>query len=176
MPRRRLRDISIIQNPPNSEETNSEQQTAIGSLNVLNTADEPAEIHRNLKVVGGAKLEDRIKVARNSHGQPTGSEARLLAGYLDIIARNVNLLPINYESWHHMPDSNKNQALNNIKELSFGQKGGRLQFFDITHRKKDGSPLTTEALEIMEKLKGKKAEYEAIASSDSSVNLDDIDN
>ncbi|MFQ6662959.1 hypothetical protein Gotur_030644 [Gossypium turneri] len=40
MPRRRLRDLSIIQNPPNSEETNSEQQTASGSLNVPNTADE----------------------------------------------------------------------------------------------------------------------------------------
>ncbi|KAK5833705.1 hypothetical protein PVK06_017559 [Gossypium arboreum] len=26
------------------------------------------------------------------------------------------MLPINYESWHHMPDSNKNQALDNIKE------------------------------------------------------------
>ncbi|XP_052882410.1 uncharacterized protein LOC128291412 [Gossypium arboreum] len=26
------------------------------------------------------------------------------------------MLPINYESWHHMPDSNKNQALSNIKE------------------------------------------------------------
>ncbi|PPE02706.1 hypothetical protein GOBAR_DD00265 [Gossypium barbadense] len=31
MPRRRLRDLSIVQNPPNSAETNSEQQTAIGS-------------------------------------------------------------------------------------------------------------------------------------------------
>ncbi|KHG05096.1 Dynein beta chain, ciliary [Gossypium arboreum] len=41
-----------------------------------------------------------------------------------------------------MPDSNKNQVLNNIKK----------------------------------KLKDKKAEYEAITSSDSSVNLDDIDN
>ncbi|KHG22057.1 myf6 [Gossypium arboreum] len=58
----------------------------------------------------------RVKVARNSHGQPIGSEARLLAGYLGIIAQNVDLLRINYESWHHMPDSNKNQALNNIKE------------------------------------------------------------
>ncbi|MFQ6652513.1 hypothetical protein Gotur_024337 [Gossypium turneri] len=36
--------------------------------------------------------------------------------------------------------------------------------------------MTTEAVEIMEKLKDKRAEYEAIASSDSSVNLDDIDN
>ncbi|XP_040950707.1 uncharacterized protein [Gossypium hirsutum] len=57
-----------------------------------------------------------VKVSRNSHGQPIGLEARLLAGYLGIIARNVNLLSINYESWHHMSDSNKNQALDNIKE------------------------------------------------------------
>ncbi|MFQ6666189.1 hypothetical protein Gotur_032639 [Gossypium turneri] len=62
------------------------------------------------------------------------------------------------------------------EELLSGQKVGRIQLFDITHRKKDGSPMTTEAAEIMEKLKDRKAEYEAIASSDSSVNLDDIDN
>ncbi|MFQ6650330.1 hypothetical protein Gotur_022316 [Gossypium turneri] len=62
------------------------------------------------------------------------------------------------------------------KELSSGQKVGRLQLFDITHRKKDGSPMTSEDTEITEKLKDKKAEYEAIASSDSSVHLDDIDN
>ncbi|XP_052489961.1 uncharacterized protein LOC105799338 [Gossypium raimondii] len=36
--------------------------------------------------------------------------------------------------------------------------------------------MTSEAAEIMEKLKDKKAEYEAIASSDSFVHLDDIDN
>ncbi|KAK5840336.1 hypothetical protein PVK06_009230 [Gossypium arboreum] len=207
---------------------------------------------------------EHVKVSRNSHGQPVGSEARLLAGYLGILARNANMLPINYESWHHMPDSNKNQALANIKErfalevfddhikkalgkkwrdnkstlkkqyfkkdisleeklqnvpsrmlryqwedadrervgtssrqkqkfthmagsrsfasvaeaeeVSSGQKVGRLQLFEITHRKKDGSPMTSEAGEIMEKLKEKKAEYEAIASTDSSVNLDNIDN
>ncbi|MFQ6623033.1 hypothetical protein Gotur_001438 [Gossypium turneri] len=61
------------------------------------------------------------------------------------------------------------------KELSSGQKVRRLQLFDITHRKKDGSPITTEVAEIMKKLKDKRAEYEAVASSDSSVNLDDID-
>ncbi|MFQ6661239.1 hypothetical protein Gotur_029463 [Gossypium turneri] len=26
------------------------------------------------------------------------------------------MLPINYESWHQMPDSNKNEDLDNIKE------------------------------------------------------------
>ncbi|MFQ6667468.1 hypothetical protein Gotur_033488 [Gossypium turneri] len=62
------------------------------------------------------------------------------------------------------------------EELLSGEKVGRLQLFDITHRKKDGSPMTSEAAEIMEKLKDKKVEYEAIASSDSSVNFDDIDN
>ncbi|MFQ6653179.1 hypothetical protein Gotur_024709 [Gossypium turneri] len=36
--------------------------------------------------------------------------------------------------------------------------------------------MTPEAVEIMDKLKDKKAEYEAIASSDSSVHIDDIDN
>ncbi|KAG8472174.1 hypothetical protein CXB51_036964 [Gossypium anomalum] len=199
MPRKILRDLSIVQNHPDSEETNSEQQTTIESSNVSNTGGEPVEIQK----------------------------ARLLAGYLGIIARNANLLPINYESWYHMPDSNKNQDLDNIKErfaleprieiakcsaenaedservgttsrqkqkfthttgsksfacvaeaeeLSSGQKVGCLQLFDITHRKKDGYPMTSEAAEIMEKLKDKKAEYEAIASSDSSVNLYDIDN
>ncbi|MFQ6657137.1 hypothetical protein Gotur_026940, partial [Gossypium turneri] len=54
---------------------------------------------------------ERVKVSRNSHGQPIGSEARLLAECLGIIARNANLLPINYESWNHMPDSNKNQPI-----------------------------------------------------------------
>ncbi|KAK5770986.1 hypothetical protein PVK06_047153 [Gossypium arboreum] len=207
---------------------------------------------------------ERVEVTRNSHGQPVGQEARLLAGYLGIIARNVNMLPINYKSWHNMSNSNKNQALSNIKdrfalevsdayikkalgkkwrdnksilkkeyfikpislkeklqnvppgmlkyqwedadrervgtscrqkqkfthtagsksfacvaqaaEASSGQKVGRLQLFDITHRKKDRTPMSSEAAEIMEKLKDKKAEYEATASTDSSVNFEDIDN
>ncbi|MFQ6669351.1 hypothetical protein Gotur_034644, partial [Gossypium turneri] len=184
------------------------------------------------------------------------------------------MLPINYESWHKMPESNKNQALDNIKarfalevsdayvkkalgkrwrdhkstlkknyfmkkttlneklqnvppgmlryqweevvrfwtskkredrarvgkssrqkqkfthtagsksfacvaqaeELLSGQKVRHLQLFDITHRKKDGNPMTPEAAEVMEKLKEKKAEYEAMPSSDSFVHIDDIDN
>ncbi|KHG02524.1 hypothetical protein F383_24718 [Gossypium arboreum] len=35
--------------------------------------------------------------------------------------------------------------------------------------------MTTEATKIMEKLKDNRVEYEAITSSDSSINLDDID-
>ncbi|KAH1121920.1 hypothetical protein J1N35_005080 [Gossypium stocksii] len=148
---------------------------------------------------------ERVKVRRNSHGQPVGS---VLVGYLGILARNANMLPINYESWHHMPDSNKNQALDNIKEIfnlevsddyikkTLDKKWRdnkstlKKQYFkkDISLeeklrnvppgmlRKKDGSPSTSEAGEIMERLKEKKAEYEATASTDSSVNHEDIDN
>ncbi|KAK8361633.1 hypothetical protein V6Z12_A03G051300 [Gossypium hirsutum] len=43
MCRRRLRDLSIAQNTPNSKEANSEQQTVIGSSNVPETLDEPVE-------------------------------------------------------------------------------------------------------------------------------------
>ncbi|KAK5842746.1 hypothetical protein PVK06_005135 [Gossypium arboreum] len=57
------------------------------------------------------------------------------------------------------------------EEVSSGQKVGRLQLFKITHRKKDESHMTSEAGQIM-----KKAEYEAIVSTDSSLNLENIDN
>ncbi|MFQ6650333.1 hypothetical protein Gotur_022316, partial [Gossypium turneri] len=95
-----------------------EQQTAIGSSNVPNTPDELVKIQRHtlLKDLYELNPVKHVKVSRNNLGQPVGSEARLLAGYLGIIARNANMLPINYESWHQMPDSNKNQALENIKE------------------------------------------------------------
>ncbi|PPS10186.1 hypothetical protein GOBAR_AA10466 [Gossypium barbadense] len=127
MRRRRLRDLSIVQNTPNSEEANSEQQTVVGSSNVPETLDEPAEFQTESggtrRGRGRTLLKDlydlnpikRVKVSRNSYGQPVGSEVRLLAGYLGIISQNANMLRINYESWHHMPDSNRNQALDNIK-------------------------------------------------------------
>lgn len=60
-------------------------------------------------------LVERAQVSSNSFGQLVGSEARLLAGYMGILARNANMLPINFESWHKVPERNKNQALNNIK-------------------------------------------------------------
>ncbi|KHG07325.1 hypothetical protein F383_34546 [Gossypium arboreum] len=87
MPRRRLRDLSIIQNPPNLKETNSEQQITIGFSNVPNTTNELVKIQTESggrrKTRGRMLLKDlyklnsveRVKVGRNSHGQPIGSEA-----------------------------------------------------------------------------------------------------
>ncbi|KAH1038382.1 hypothetical protein J1N35_040125 [Gossypium stocksii] len=187
MHRRRLRDLSIVQDTPNSEEANSEQQAAIGSSNAPKTLDEPSEFQSILKVVGRTEVEDvrylkdlydlnlveRVKVSRNSYGQPIGSEARLLADYLSIIARNANMLLINYESWRQMPDSNKNQALDNIKDREqVGTSSRQKQKFMHT----TGSKSFACAAEAEEKLQDKKAEYEAIASTDSFVNLEDIDN
>ncbi|KAK8260854.1 hypothetical protein V6Z12_D13G146800 [Gossypium hirsutum] len=122
-----MRDVGIVQNAPNSAETNSEQRTAIGSSNVPNTLEDPTEVQTEnggtrrgrgrtlLRELYELDPVERVKVGRNSFGQPVGTEARLLAGYLGILARNANMLPINYESWNKMPDSNKNQALDNIK-------------------------------------------------------------
>ncbi|XP_040947832.1 uncharacterized protein [Gossypium hirsutum] len=128
MTRRKVRELGIVQATPNSAETNSSgQQTAIGSSNVPVTPEEPTQVQTESggtrRVRGCTLLRDlyeldpaeRVKVCSNSFGQPVGSEACLLAGYLGILARNANMLPINYESWRAMPDSNKNQALDNIK-------------------------------------------------------------
>ncbi|PPR95962.1 hypothetical protein GOBAR_AA24714 [Gossypium barbadense] len=134
MRRRRLRDLSIVQNTLNSEEANSEQQTVVGSSNVPETLDEPTEF-------------------QTESGRTRRGRGRTLLKDL------YDLNPVE-----------------SVKEVSSGQKVRRLQLFEITHRKKDRSPMTSEAREIMEKLKGKKAEYEVIASTDSSVNLENIDN
>ncbi|KAL1151359.1 hypothetical protein V6Z11_A09G036500 [Gossypium hirsutum] len=43
MRRRRLRDLSIVQNTLNLKEANIEQQAVVGSSNVPETLDEPGE-------------------------------------------------------------------------------------------------------------------------------------
>ncbi|MFQ6622857.1 hypothetical protein Gotur_001566 [Gossypium turneri] len=128
MPRRPVRAHSIVQGTPNSVETNStEQQTTIGSSNVLVTLEEHTEAQTEtagtrrvrrrtlLRDLYDINPVERVQVSSNRFGQPVGSEARLLAGYMGILARNANMLPINFESWHKVPESNKNQALDNIK-------------------------------------------------------------
>ncbi|XP_040965183.1 uncharacterized protein [Gossypium hirsutum] len=128
MRRRKVRQLSLVPGTPNSAETNStDQQTAIGSKNISITPEKPTEIqieNGGTRGVRGCTLlkdlyeldpAERVKVCSNSFGQPVGSEARLLAGYLGILARNANMLPINFETWRQMPDSNNNQALDNVK-------------------------------------------------------------
>ncbi|KAH1032304.1 hypothetical protein J1N35_044478 [Gossypium stocksii] len=80
------------------------------------------------------------------------------------------------QKFTHTAGSRSFARIAEAEEVSSGQTVGRLQLFDIKHRKKDGSPMTSEAREIMERLKEKNAEYKAVASTDSSVNHEDIDN
>ncbi|PPD91140.1 hypothetical protein GOBAR_DD11916 [Gossypium barbadense] len=81
MPRRKILRGSIVQNDPNSTETNSsEQQTAIGSSNVPITSDDPIEVQTEnggtrrgrgrtlLRELYELDPVERIKVVRNSFG------------------------------------------------------------------------------------------------------------
>ncbi|KAG8493354.1 hypothetical protein CXB51_010929 [Gossypium anomalum] len=232
MRRRRLRGLSIVQNTPNSEEGNSEQQTAVGSSNVPETLDEPEEFQTEnggtCRVRGRTLLSDlydldpanRVKdrfaleVSDDYIKKTLGKKWRdnksiLKKQYfkkdisLEEKLRNVppGMLRYQWEDavrfWNskkgedrervgissrqkqkftHTAGSRSFDSVAEAEEVKSGQKVGRLQLFEITHRKKDGSPMTSEAGEIMEKLKDKKAEYEATASTDSSVNLENIDN
>ncbi|PPD88787.1 hypothetical protein GOBAR_DD14279 [Gossypium barbadense] len=83
MPRRKVRELSILQGTPNLVETNStEQQTTIGSSNVPITPEEPTEVETKSggtrRVRGRMLLRDlyeldpveHVKVSSNSFGSP----------------------------------------------------------------------------------------------------------
>ncbi|KAH1130736.1 hypothetical protein J1N35_002114 [Gossypium stocksii] len=206
MRRQKLRDLTIVQNNSNSEEGNSEQQTVVGSSRVLETLHETAEVQSNLKVLGRSEVEERfiVEVSDDYIKKTLGKKWRDNKSTLkkqffkkDISLeeklRNVPLGMLRYQwedmdrervgtssrqkqKFMHTVGSRSFARVAEAEEVSSGQKVGRLQLFDITHRKKDGFPMTSEAGEIMERLKEKKVEYEAVASIDSSVNHEDIDN
>ncbi|PPS09001.1 hypothetical protein GOBAR_AA11643 [Gossypium barbadense] len=224
MRRRRLRDLSIVQNTSNSKEANSEQQTVVGSSNVPETLDEPAiskgrgrtllkdlydlnPIERVKERFALEVSDDYIKKALGKKWRDHKSNLKNLYFKKDISLeeklRNVppGMLRYQWEDavrfWNskkgedrervgtssrqkqkftHTAGSRSFASVAEAEEISSGQKVGRLQLFEITDKKKDGSPMTFEAGEIMKKLKEKKVEYEAIASTDSSVNLENIHN
>ncbi|PPS10194.1 hypothetical protein GOBAR_AA10450 [Gossypium barbadense] len=225
MRRRRLRDLSIVQNTPNSEEANIEQQTVVGSLNVPETLDELAEfqtesggtrrgrghtLFKDLYDLNPVKRvkerfalevsDDYIKKALGKKWRDHKSNLKKLYFKKDISLeeklRNVpsGMLRYQWEDaarfWNlkkgvdrervgtssrqkqkftHTAGSKSFASVAKAEEISSGQKVGCLQLFGITHRKKDRSPMTSEAGEIMEKLKEKKAEYGRVRFQGSSV-------
>ncbi|XVF60576.1 hypothetical protein PTKIN_Ptkin08bG0058900 [Pterospermum kingtungense] len=56
-----------------------------------------------------------IVVSGNSEGQPIGKEAQLLSGFLGLTALNCRQSPINYETWHHVPNGVKQGILDFIE-------------------------------------------------------------
>ncbi|GMI98293.1 hypothetical protein HRI_003498600 [Hibiscus trionum] len=131
MPRRKLSDLRIVQAPREGEETNDDDFSGVGSSQVPETVPETVE---NIEIDGGngrtrksrgrttlnelynLPAGERVKVSRNDVGQPIGAEAGVLGSYLGIVARNHAILPFNYESWRQMPNGNKNQALELVKD------------------------------------------------------------
>ncbi|KAG8486362.1 hypothetical protein CXB51_019841 [Gossypium anomalum] len=225
MRRRRLQDLSIVQNTPNSEEGNSEQQTVVGSSNVPETLDEPGEFQTksggtrrgrgrtplkdlyDLNPVERVKERFALEVSDDYIKKALGKiwrdhKSTLKKQYfkkdisLEEKLRNVQPGMLRYQwedavrFWNskkeedcervgirrrqkqkfmHTAGSRSFASVDEAGEVSSGQKVGRLQLFEITHRKKDGSPMTSEAREIMEKLKEKKAEYGQVRFQGSGV-------
>ncbi|PPR89966.1 hypothetical protein GOBAR_AA30714 [Gossypium barbadense] len=54
------------------------------------------------------------------------------------------------QKFTHTAGSKSFACVAQAEEASPGQKVGRLQLFNITHRKKDGTPMSSEAAEIMD--------------------------
>ncbi|GMI98292.1 hypothetical protein HRI_003498500 [Hibiscus trionum] len=80
------------------------------------------------------------------------------------------------QKYTHTAGSKSFARLANEEQITTDTSIGRIKLFDITHTKKDGSPITPEAAEIMEKLRQKKTEYEATASTNGSINMEEIEN
>ncbi|KAL4313253.1 hypothetical protein GQ457_01G011320 [Hibiscus cannabinus] len=77
----------------------------------------------------------------------------------------------------HIAGSKSFARIANEPEVTSGSNVGRIQLFDITQTKKDGSPIISEAAEIMEKLKENRTEYGTTTSTaGSAINMNDIDN
>ncbi|PPS05042.1 hypothetical protein GOBAR_AA15622 [Gossypium barbadense] len=199
MPRRRLRDLSIVQNTTNSEEVSTEQQTVVGSSSVPETLDESVDFQKVSdayikKALGKKWRNHKSSLKKEYFKKPISLEEKLQnvpPGMLryqweDAVRfwnskkgedrEQVGTSSRQKQKFTHTAGSRSFACVAQAAEASSGQKVGRLQLFDITHRKKDGTPISSEASEIMEKLKDKKAEYEATASTNSSVNFEDIDN
>ncbi|KAG8472909.1 hypothetical protein CXB51_034798 [Gossypium anomalum] len=198
MRRRKLRDLSNVQNTPNSEEANSEQQTVIGSSNVPETLDEPTKFQTesdrtcrgrgctllkylyDLNPVERVKERFTLEVSDDYIKKALGKKWRdhkstLKKKYfkkdisLEEKLRNVppGMLRYQWEDAGRFWNSKKGEDRERVGTSSRQKK-------KITYTA--GSRSFAFVAEAEEKLKEKKAEYEAIASTDSSVNLENIDN
>ncbi|PPS08116.1 hypothetical protein GOBAR_AA12529 [Gossypium barbadense] len=232
MPRRRLRDLSIVQNTTNSEEVSTEQQTIVGSSSVPETLDEFVEFQTenggtrrgrghtlltdlyNLNSVERVKERFALEVSDAYIKKALGKTWR---DHKSILKKEYFKKPISLEEklqnvppgmlryqwedavrfWNskkgedrervgtsskqkqkftHMAGSRSFACVAQAAEASLVKKLDAFSFLTLPTGKKDGTPITSEAAEIMEKLKDKKAEYEATTSTNSSVNFEDIDN
>ncbi|KAH7657716.1 Exonuclease VII small subunit protein [Dioscorea alata] len=71
-----------------------------------------------LKELWALPQEERVLVSANCLRQPIGPEAQLLSSFLGMLARSSQRIGLQYESWHEVPKTMKEELLNFI-ELRF---------------------------------------------------------
>ncbi|XP_058071421.1 uncharacterized protein LOC131220632 [Magnolia sinica] len=57
----------------------------------------------------------QLNISWNKYGQPIGHKYSEFTRWLGILSRNGRLAPIDHDSWHHVPLSNKNEIWNEVK-------------------------------------------------------------
>ncbi|KAH7674544.1 putative transposase Ptta/En/Spm plant protein [Dioscorea alata] len=112
----------------NEQEANQNNSTRLENVPVVNEAENLNAFDSNgqqkkrgrttLKELWSLPPEERIVVSANHLGQPIGSEAQLLTGFLGMLARTGQQIGLHYESWHKVPKSLKDELFKFI-ELRF---------------------------------------------------------
>ncbi|XP_039142526.1 uncharacterized protein LOC120279664 [Dioscorea cayenensis subsp. rotundata] len=120
-------------------------------------------------VVGTTSVRESVGRCNGSLDNQLGPEAQLFSSFLGMIARSSRKIGLQYESWHKVPKTLKDELLNFIEELKSGKKIGHFEFSKATHTKKDGSYLNKETEEIMEKANEKLSEYQSIDGDEGMV-------
>ncbi|KAL6584813.1 hypothetical protein OROMI_004102 [Orobanche minor] len=67
----------------------------------------------------------RLPIEFNKYGKPIGPNKSRFVEFLGTIVRNGNKAPLNYETWHNMPISFKDDMLEKVKEMSKKNKENR---------------------------------------------------
>ncbi|KAH7670262.1 putative transposase Ptta/En/Spm plant protein [Dioscorea alata] len=104
----------------NEQEENQNDGTRLKNVPAVNDAENLNAEKRGrttLKELWSLPPEERIVVSANHLGQPIGSEAQLLAGFLGMLARTGQQIGLHYESWYKVPKTLKDELFKFIELL-----------------------------------------------------------
>ncbi|XP_039134930.1 uncharacterized protein LOC120272230 [Dioscorea cayenensis subsp. rotundata] len=121
--------------PSSSDDSNLNDQVAtsntctrldnlqpINEASELNSVDNQGQQRKRgrttIKELWTLPPQERILVSSNQLGQPVGPEAQLLAAFLGMLARSGQHIGLQYESWHKVPKTLKDELFKFI-ELRF---------------------------------------------------------
>ncbi|KAH7690431.1 hypothetical protein IHE45_02G046500 [Dioscorea alata] len=87
----------------------------------LNSGQQRKRGRTTIKELWTLPPQERILVSSNQLGQPIGPEAQLLAAFLGMLARSGQHIGLQYENWHKVPKTLKDDLFKFI-ELRFSLK------------------------------------------------------